>query len=329
MTFALALLAGSAPLLALVTLQAAAGPSEASSPPRRAHHALVYDAKGERVLLAGGSTPLEDGDTSGFFNDLWAFDGARWTSLGESGIEMSCMRLAADAKGRIHSFGGFTGSPLGALRVLEGDVWKALGDHPEILAGEPGFVFDSQRNCFVVFGGPCSPGETLADTWEFDGRDWRRAEVASPPARDGHAMAFDAKRGRTVVFGGVGKPREEGPRAPMSDTWEFDGTTWTEREVRGPSPRSGAGIAYDSKRARTILFGGRGQGVFLGDTWSWDGTAWTLLASDGPKARGMGYLAYDEKRDRVVLFGGRNGWPNGDFDDTWEFDGSEWSPFSE
>jgi hypothetical protein len=38
----------------------------------------------------------------------------------------------------------------------------------------------------------------------------------------------------------------------------------------------------------------------------------------------MGYLAYDKARDRVVLFGGRNGYPNGDQNDTWEWDGTVW-----
>jgi hypothetical protein len=38
----------------------------------------------------------------------------------------------------------------------------------------------------------------------------------------------------------------------------------------------------------------------------------------------MGYLAYDKQRDRIVLFGGRKGWPDGDLNDTWEWDGTSW-----
>ena len=38
----------------------------------------------------------------------------------------------------------------------------------------------------------------------------------------------------------------------------------------------------------------------------------------------MGYMAYDRKRDRIVLFGGRKGWPDGDLNDTWEWNGTEW-----
>ena len=87
------------------------------------------------------------------------------------------------------------------------------------------------------------------------------------------------------------------------------------------------GFVYDSKRGRMILFGGVDAAGFRGDTWAWGDGRWTKLADEsptGPQPRVMGYLAYDRRRDRVVLFGGRKGWPNGDLDDTWEFDGKAW-----
>jgi len=44
----------------------------------------------------------------------------------------------------------------------------------------------------------------------------------------------------------------------------------------GPGPRGGFGMAYDSARGKTVLYGG---GVDAGiptdrDTWEWDGTNW-------------------------------------------------------
>lgn len=83
-------------------------------------------------------------------------------------------------------------------------------------------------------------------------------------------------------------------------------------------------MAYDSKRARVILFAGKAPQGFCDDTWAFDGKTWEKLCDSGPPARGMGYLAYDKSRDRIVLFGGRKGWPDGDFADTWEFDGKAW-----
>ena len=53
----------------------------AIDPPARAHHFLVYDDARQLVLLAGGSTPHDNGSRFEFFNDLWSFDGKRWSAL--------------------------------------------------------------------------------------------------------------------------------------------------------------------------------------------------------------------------------------------------------
>lgn len=285
---------------------------------------MVYDEAGHRILLTGGSTPLDGGNRFEFFNDLWAFDGARWTPLAPTGGKWSGSALAYDSRERrILAYGGYDGAPLKALRVLEGDTWRTLSPHPELAAAEPGFVYDSRRGRFVAFGG-AGPGGTNGATWEFDGATWSPVSTTSPPARQAHAMVFDEARGRTFLFGGMGQGTQGSPPPALGDTWEFDGQTWTPRQVAGPSPRFSPGTAYDAKRHRVILFGGLDASGFKGDTWAWDGSAWQKLADTGPDPRAMGYLAYDKQRDRIVLFGGRKGWPNGDLNDTWEFDGASW-----
>lgn len=301
----------------------------AQAPPKRAHHALVYDDARERVLLTGGSSPFEGGECCAFFNDLWAFDGSRWVALPASGPQMSGMRLAFDSHTRkVVSFGGYSrGQSMSDLRVLDGDVWTTVGQHEGMAAAEPGFVYDARRRRFVAFGGSAGRGQVHGDTWEYDGSSWTKAAGAGPPARQAHTMVFDERRGRIVVFGGTGAGAPGNPPPVHADLWEFDGRRWSRAEAaNGPSARHSSGAAYDSKRGRTIVFGGLGADGFLGDTWSWDGRAWTKLADSSPNApepRAMGQLAYDRKRDRVVLFGGRKGWPN-DLDDTWEWDGVSW-----
>jgi hypothetical protein len=306
------------PALMLASLSVFATPADTLTPHRRAHHALGYDEAGRRVLLTGGSTPIDGGQRFVFFDDLWAFDGSGWKQLGSSGKKSSGSRLAFDrvAK-RMVSFGGYDGRSLGDLRALEGDTWRDIGQHTEMPAAEPGFVYDSRRNRFVAFGGSSGPGRVHGDTWELEGTTWKRISGTGPAARQAHVMIYDERRGRTVVFGGMGQG-PMGQRPPMlGDTWELDGAVWTERREAGPGARSGAGAAYDSKRGLVIIFGGVGSEGFFGDTWSWDGSVWRKLADSGPEPRGMGYLAYDAQRDRVVLFGGRKGWPDGDLNDTW------------
>lgn len=95
-----------------------------------------------------------------------------------------------------------------------------------------------------------------------------------------------------------------------------------------PKGRSGAAIAYDSKRNQAIMFGG--SSAWLGneylnenDTWVWDGSDWSEVSSgENPSARSAHAMAYDEKRDVVVLFGGQN--QKGALGDTWEFYDKQW-----
>ena len=48
-----------------------------------------------------------------------------------------------------------------------------------------------------------------------DGNLWRQNEDIGPIPRSHHAMAYDAKRDRVVLFGGFGSV------APFGDTWEL------------------------------------------------------------------------------------------------------------
>jgi hypothetical protein len=318
-------------VLTLATPTLGAQTSPGQLPPKRAHHALVYDDAGGRVLLTGGSSPFENGACCAFFNDLWAFDGTRWTALAPSGIQMSGMRLVFDTDARrVVSFGGYSnGRSLPVLRARVAGAWQTLLSNDSIPAAEAGFVYDARRKRFVAFGGSGGRGDAHGTTWEFDGTRWTRFAGASPAARQAHAMVYDERRGRTVVFGGMRLTAPGQPRERLADVWEFDGATWTQKRVTGgPTGRESQGVAYDSKRGVVLAFGGGDASGFRNDLWAWNGSTWTQLDAGGagrPDARAMGYIAYDRKRDRVVLFGGRNGWPKGDLNDTWEWDGRRWT----
>ena len=109
----------------------------------------------------------------------------------------------------------------------------------------------------------------------------------------------------------------------LSDTWEWDGATWTQHDGKGPPSRFGHGMAFDTIRARTVLFGGTALNYsrFLGDTWEWNGATWVLMSEFGPVPRTATSLCFDGSE--TVLFGGQirvneNFTPIGD---TWSFDG--------
>lgn len=285
-------------------------------PAKRAHHELIYDEKNNTVMLFGGSSPVEGGKNIPFFNDVWSYNGKAWKKTGNIGDERSGMKMAYNTKQqKIYSFGGFyNNNSLADFRVFEKGQWRTINEFPEMKATEPGFVYDSKRDKFVLFGGMAGRDLFNNSTYEWDGKTWKKFEGISPQGRSNFAMVYDKKRGKTVLYGGLN-----------DGIWEFDGTSWVNIKPEGENPgeRIAVGYCYDSKRGMMILSGGMSNGKRVNDTWGWDGTKWHRLSAMAPPKRAMGYMVYDKKRDKVVLFGGRISWPI-DENDTWEWDGEAW-----
>src|SRR6185436_8982026 len=108
----------------------------------------------------------------------------------------------------------------------------------------------------------------------------------------------------------------------LGDTWEWDGTDWTERTTPGPPARVGAAMEYDGTRRVVVLHGGFAGGDSLEDTWEWDGTAWTeRVLEPHPPKRGSHAMVYDARRGRLVMFGGIDYTPTTGmrYADTWTF----------
>ncbi|HKQ47741.1 MAG TPA: kelch repeat-containing protein [Phycisphaerae bacterium] len=144
---------------------------------------------------------------------------------------------------------------------------------------------------------------------------WTGSPGPAPSARNYHAMAYDAARGRTVLFGG------QNAGGNLADTWEWDGSAWALVATTGPAARSLHAMTYDSVRGKVVLFGGFGFS-FRRDTWEWDGVAWVQKSNTGPTARFLPGLAFDAVRGKVVLFGGFDGLSKAD---TWEWNGTTWT----
>lgn len=157
------------------------------------------------------------------------------------------------------------------------------------------------------------------------GTPWSQSPSAGPSARGNAAVAFDSDRARIVLFsGGFGLP----------DTWEWaaagpgGGGSWTMRSNSGPSARVFAGLAYDSARQRTVLFGGQTSNQITNNqTWEWNGSSWTQVSPLVSPPAMNGYLmGFDASRQRTVLVSTLNQGAGGGV--TWEFDGTTWIPFS-
>ncbi|MCX5744238.1 MAG: hypothetical protein NT062_17250, partial [Proteobacteria bacterium] len=229
--------------------------------------------------------------------------------------------MASDpTRGQIVLFGGLDAisqNPLADTWLLAGTTWTSpLQQRPGGLANF-GFARITRRDRALIFGGKSTTGPT-DDTWETDGRAWRKLTPATrPSARLALAMAYDEARDEVVMFGGAGT----GGIAATNATWLWDGSTWRSTTPAGsPSARSFATMAYDAARHEIVMFGGITlPSDPVAPMWIWDGSTWTSRVTPVDlEGRIFPALAYDPVRERIVLFGGSSE------ADTWEWDGLSW-----
>lgn len=247
--------------------------------------------------------------------------------------------MAYDAwRSRSVLFGGVQGPP--GQETYFGDTWEWDGSDwtnvtPQGPAINPpprsaaALAYDGVRHQVVLFGGYNGTGY-LQDTWVWDGSSWKEvtppSPSPSPSARSGHAMAYDSKRGVVVLYGG------SAGGAPIDDTWEWDGSRWTQTTSPGAGPnRSEIKLAYDEVKDEMVLFGGFDGSARHADTWVYKNNgappSWTQVQAASPPPAREGYgMARDDACGRIVLQGGYDG--TGELDDVWEWDGSTWSPIT-
>ena len=225
-------------------------------------------------------------------------------------------------------FGGYAGTstPLSDTWEYDGSTWV-----PRVTLVRPsprwghGMAFDSKRGCVVLFGG--WDGSAMRnDTWEWNGLGWTLRALANPPAPRGYfGMAYDAVRGVVVVVGGLASGAI-GTGANHGDTWEYDGSTWSQRiAFQQPIRRCTPAVTWDETRRETLLFGGHDGTQVLADLWAWNGSAWTQRSAAGPSARQAAVFAFDGNCGRAVLHGGADATFATNYGDAWTWDGQQWA----
>jgi hypothetical protein len=172
---------------------------------------------------------------------------------------------------------------------------------------------------------PSKDSRQVLEMWDFDGTSWRLLSTPERPSFRENA-SWVRWGGKLVLFGGKRSPSY--PPQPLNETWEWDGTTWTQRTPpTSPPPRYGQVMA--EAQGKLVLFGGQAdESTFLSDTWEWDGTTWTQrFPLTSPPARSYGSMG--TVGTHALLFGGLNAPINGTaLGDTWRWDGDEWTPLT-
>lgn len=186
-------------------------------------------------------------------------------------------------------------------------------------------AYDAERDRAVLFGGYTGEQEhgIFGGTWEFDGRTWRKFDpdgTEHPGRRTQAAMAYDAARNETVLFGGV--PDFSGTF--LSDTWVFDAHGWVRQSPRESPPGNAEGeLVYDPVREELVLFGGISPSGYERRTWVWNDGTWEERHPEVvPPGREAFSMAFHRARGEVIIFGGSD---DGTLlGDTWAWDGTNW-----
>jgi hypothetical protein len=141
-------------------------------------------------------------------------------------------------------------------------------------------------------------------------------------------MAYDPIDGYVVLFtAGM-------TCSTCNSTWTYLAGRWSNLDIPGPPPRTGASVAWDSALNEMILFGGFAcipspsqcsSAGELSDTWSFSHGRWSELAISGPSPRDQASMIFVPAAGGLILFGGESlPSPTSSFialGDTWFFNG--------
>jgi hypothetical protein len=180
--------------------------------------------------------------------------------------------------------------------------------------------YDPVSRRVFLFGG-FEPLGYDNESWWFDASqsNWSRVKAAHSPApRAGHAMVYEPRIARFVLFGGFTSEAGE-----VGDTWQFDPSLGSWENLTpssSPPARAYHTMAYHGGSGRIVLFGGTASTQQLGDTWTYDAfsNSWKMASPPAsPEPRYYHAMVDDPRSGRVMLFGG---WVSFFNDETWSYD---------
>ena len=251
--------------------------SPSSAPSPRVNEAMVYDAALRSVVLFGGSAPNGCGYLCA---DTWLWNGSNWsqrTSVNTPPARQAAAIAYDSAAQNVVMFGGY--GLEGILQdtwILSKNGWNQVKPATSPPArGLAQMAYDQATSSTVMFGG-IGLGGALGDTWTWKNGNWTQQHpAASPSPRYEHGIAYDAATSTVVLFGGIASNATY-----FNDTWEYDGSGWTQITFAPgttPSVRGGMAMTYDWNLGTVVLFGGSGAGGELADTWTYTGRHWSQV----------------------------------------------------
>jgi len=314
-------------------------PLGATEYPERKNAGLAVDSAGGQVFVFGGTWsgyPVAGGPhVVRVLGDTQRWDGTGWTELQPAAAPSPRGGAAMtwdSARGQAVLFGGSDNvSTFDDTWTFDGTTWtqRTLTTHPSGRINAR-MAYDPLRQRVVLFSGqaiaPTGAAVNLADTWEWDGTEWRdvTALSAQPEGRGHHTLAWDPRRNKVMLMGGARHFAPLPPGSAIGDQWEWDGATWSAVTPAGPRPppRTATSLAFDAERSVMVLYGGFDD-YDLSDLWEWDGQAWTERTTQ-PVPRSDFAFAQAKPGGDALLFGGYMAGGGLYLSDSWRFTQGTW-----
>ncbi|MGB0430747.1 MAG: BspA family leucine-rich repeat surface protein, partial [Bacteroidia bacterium] len=261
------------------------GVGTARTQPRSRRSAAMSIDGDNNIMLFGGISG------SGNLNDLWKWDGTKWTWL------------SGDSTAKSTANYGVQGVP-------------ALSNVPAAIGACHSFI--DGNNHFWLFSGGAT-GRLYKEMWRWDGENWTFengvkvgqdlngvfgtkgvAHKNNYPGARRDAMTWTDGNNNFYVYGGLGFDYNKiGGGGHLSDFWKWDGKYWTwlgGDTVKNQSSfhgKLGVASAKNSIGARSeasgftdcegnlwLFGGGDNSGKTYNDLWKWDGNNWIWMAGD-------------------------------------------------
>ena len=256
------------------------------TPQPRTFAPLTYDNENDRLILFGGSKVLfgQVPDPQNLLNDTWQFKSNQWEMLTTNDAPEPRAEAAMaydEHRKAIVLFGGYYIEEGGYIKL--NDTWEFYDNDWHLISNEGpserhgvAMAYDTENKSVILFGGSTVDrqyGESMGETWKWNGKEWRKLEIEQPAGIFNASMVYDTDRKELIRFGGWnGNSR-------INETWSLSNNEWTELKMPdSPSPRNHSAMVYDKEQKRIIVFGGHdGKNVF-GDTWEFTDYKWKKIS---------------------------------------------------
>ena len=233
-------------------------------------------------------------------SDTWSWDGASWQRIAGGGpINVIPAMVTWDsARNR-----GIVVAQSGETWEWDGSSWSHPANCSSTRCAGAAITYDAARSVTLMVTGGGVPNSPPAETWEWNGSSWTQRAVSGPGNRKLHTLTYDPVRNVSVLLGGQIDPAGLGPPTWLSDLWEFNGSSWTQRTFSGgPGTVSEQGAVYHAASGGVVIYGGRNIGLKT-QMMSWNGASWTNINALTPGAQQDASLMSDPAGSRLMMLG--------------------------